>query len=74
MINLKDILTNWTALATTVGYAVLVYLQNVLGGQPFSWATLGTAVVLVLLQLITGKNPDLSVKTPEQVTKANSGV
>ena len=67
MVNVKDILTNWTALATSIAYVVLVYLQNVLGGAPFSWPTLGTAVVLILLQVITGKNPDLSTKTPVQI-------
>ncbi len=72
MVNLKDLISNWVAILLSIAYAVLVYVQNIAGGEPFDWNKLIGVVVAVLISYLTGKNPDLSKKSVGQVIEQNS--
>lgn len=69
--NLKDKVTTGLSIALMLGGAVNTYLQAN-AGQPINWSQLGMFVVTAAIAYFTGKNPDGSTKSPEQVAQQNS--
>ena len=69
MKNIKDILTTIFAIVAIVAGAVNAYLQSVGTGE-IDWFQLGIAVVVALVAYLTGKNPNGSSKTSNQLVIA----
>jgi hypothetical protein len=70
-VNLKDKITTYAAYASVVVGIVNAYLQAH-AGQAIDWKQLGLFLVTGLIAYFTGKNPDGTAKTPEQVANLNN--
>jgi len=69
--NIKDKITNYLAIILAVVGGLQTYLQ-LHAGQPINWAQLSLFIAGIVISYFTGKTPDGSTKTPEQVTQQNA--
>lgn len=75
MKNWKDTLSTVCGLIAAIAGAIVVASQSGLTLPAWLISVCGalSTICLALIAWMQGKNPNLSVKTPEQVDKANTG-
>ena len=71
MNNLKDKLSSYAAYILAVVGGIQTYL-TIHAGQPINWGLLSLYVVGIIVGILTGKNPDGSTKSLEQVVTQNT--
>lgn len=67
MLNLKDNLTTIFAVLVGIAEAVNAYLQAH-SGEPINWFQLTVAVAVVVIGILSGKNPNGSTKVIDPKT------
>jgi hypothetical protein len=69
--NLKDKLTNYVALLLAIAQAIYIYV-NAHIGKPFDWQSFILTIAGIVISYFTGKAPNGTAKTPDQVASQNA--